>query len=458
MEREVTLMEMLEAREARVRRQDGFRERYGAPAVSFSLNIAGPVKDSPLIRRAFRAGQEQLEAGLRAAKLAVLDQAEYLAHTGCEALYAVEGTAREIKAVCVSIEDGSPMGRLFDMDVLDRDGRKLDREETGGEARKCIVCGAPGKGCASRRVHSAQEVRDAARSILEAGFASADRERAAALATKALLDEACTTPKPGLVDRAGSGSHQDMDIFTFTASAAALAPYWGTCFAIGRETAGRSPAESFAALKRAGQRAERAMFAATGGVNTHKGAVFTLGTICGAVGRLWRPEAPCKDAETILAECGAMASAAVEADFAALNVRTARTAGEKLYLEKGASGARGEAARGFPGVSGTALPVLRQAQAAGLSRNDAGVAALLHLIARGTDTNMISRGGPARAARAAAACAQILKDRPLPGAEDADRLDRDFIRENLSPGGCADLLAAAFFLRDWEDYIAQSCG
>ena len=127
-------------------------------------------------------------------------------------------------------------------------------------------------------------------------------------------------------------------------------------------------------------------------------------------------------------------------------------------MEKGASGARGEAARGFPGVSGAALPVLRQAQAAGLSRNDAGVAALIHLIARGTDTNMISRGGPARAARAAAACAQILKDRPLPGAEDADRLDRDFIRENLSPGGCADLLAAAFFLRDWEDYIARSCG
>lgn len=132
MEREVTLMEMLEAREARVRQQDVLRARHGAPVISFTLNVAGPVKDSPLLRRAFRAGQEQLEAGLTAARLAVSEKTERLAATGCEGLYAVHATAREIKRVCVSIEDGSPLGRLFDMDVLDAGGRKLDREEVGG--------------------------------------------------------------------------------------------------------------------------------------------------------------------------------------------------------------------------------------------------------------------------------------------------------------------------------------
>lgn len=80
MEQEVTLMEMLEAREARVRAQDGLRERYGAPVISFTLNIAGPVKDSALIRRAFRAGQEELKAGLRAAGLEVLWQEIGRAH------------------------------------------------------------------------------------------------------------------------------------------------------------------------------------------------------------------------------------------------------------------------------------------------------------------------------------------------------------------------------------------
>ena len=454
MEREVTLMEMLEAREERVRRQDALRKQHGTPVVSFTLNIAGPVKDSPLIRRAFRWGQEQLEAGLTAAKLPVLERAERLAPTGCEALYAVDGTAREVKNVCVSIEDGSPLGRLFDMDVLDAGGRKLDREEVGGGPRNCIVCGATGKGCASRRVHSVEELQGATRRIMEEHFAAADREAVSALVTRALLDEVCTTPKPGLVDRANNGSHKDMDIFTFTASAAALAPYWGRCFQIGHETAGLSPEGTFAALKRAGQAAERTMFGATGGVNTHKGAIFTLGTICGAVGRLWRAEAPCRDPEVILSECASMVSAAVEKELAALSPDNARTAGERAYLERGLTGVRGEAAQGFPGVRDCALPALKEALNADRNRNDAGAIALLRLISRGTDTNMVARGGPERAKKAAEDCAQLLRRCPLPEMEDIARLDQEFMRENLSPGGCADLLAAAFFLYHWSRLLS----
>lgn len=452
MEREVTLPEMLEAREKRVNRQDTLRKKYGVPVVSFTLNIAGPVKDTPLIRRAFQWGQEQLEAGLCAARLSVLHREEKQAPTGCEGLYAVGGTAREIKALCVSIEDGSPLGRLFDMDVLDTDGRKLDREEVNGGPRNCIVCGAPGKGCASRRVHSVGELQGATRRMMEEHFATADREKVSALATRALLDEVCTTPKPGLVDLANNGSHRDMDIFTFTASAAALAPYWGGCFQIGRETAGLSPAETFAALKRAGQGAERTMFAATGGINTHKGAIFSLGLICGAVGRLWRAESPCRDPELILTECAGMVSAAVEKEFAALSPDSARTAGERAYLERGLTGVRGEAARGFPGVL-TAVSVLNQALNAGRSPNDAGAIALLHLIARGTDTNMVSRGGPERAKQAAEDCARLLGHCPLPEMEELARLDRAFIRDNLSPGGCADLLAAALFLLFYQQPV-----
>lgn len=448
--REVTLTDMLEAREARVRRQNTFQEQFQAPVISFSLNIPGPVKDSPLIRRAFHEGREQLEAGLQAAKLPVLSCEEHLAFTGCEALYAVTGTAHEIKTVCVSIEDGSSLGRLFDMDVLDRNGRKLDREEVNGGSRNCIVCGASGRGCASRRVHSAEELQYAARQIMEDYFTAAGREKISFLVTKALLDEVCVTPKPGLVDRANSGSHRDMDIFTFTASAAALAPYWGTCFQTGIDTASLPPAAAFTALRKAGQKAERTMFAATKGVNTHKGAIFTLGIICGAIGRLWTAQSPCRDPETILAECGKIA-AAIERDFAALEHRSARTAGEKLYLEKGIAGIRGEAARGFPSIANTALPALREARAAHLCRNDAGAAVLLRLAALGEDTAMISRGGWDRAEAASKACARLLESAPFPRLEEISVLDRQFIAGNLSPGGCADLLAAAFFLLDWEE-------
>ena len=167
-----------------------------------------------------------MEASLQAAKLPVLDRQELLAPTGCEARYAVKGTAREVKALCVSIEDSTGLGRLFDMDVLAPDGRKLDREEVGGGSRNCIVCGAEGRGCASRRVHSVETLQKATLRIMEEHFAAADRETVTALATRALLEEVCITPKPGLVDRANNGSHRDMDLFTFLARAAALAPYW----------------------------------------------------------------------------------------------------------------------------------------------------------------------------------------------------------------------------------------
>lgn len=194
------------------------------------------------------------------------------------------------------------------------------------------------------------------------------------------------------------------------------------------------------------------MLSATAGVNTHKGAIFTLGLLCGAVGRLWRPEAPCREPEALLAECAALASVSLEEDLAVLPAGEGTvTAGERLYRELGITGVRGEAARGLPGVRDAALPVLRLALASGRNRNDAGAAALIHLLARVEDTNMIARGG-SRAARAAqAACAALLENNPLPGPEDIAALDREFIRGDLSPGGCADLLAAAFFLLSWEE-------
>lgn len=192
------------------------------------------------------------------------------------------------------------------------------------------------------------------------------------------------------------------------------------------------------------------MFLATGGINTHKGAIFTLGIICGAVGRLWSADRPCQDPERILKECAAMASVAVNADLETLDPETACTAGQRLYLEQGVIGIRGEAAQGFPSILKIALPALKKALATGRSRNDAGAIALLHLIAQGTDTNMISRRGLVQAYAAAEWCRMFLTDNPLPEMEEIAEIDQEFIQRNLSPGGCADLLAAALFLLRWE--------
>lgn len=434
---EVTLTQMLAAREERARRQLLLMQEYSLPLVCFSLNIPGPVKDTPLIRRAFREGCADLEhrLGKRVKHRDLLE-----AHTGCEAMYAVDMDAMRLKAVTTAIEDGSPMGRLFDMDVLDVTLNKLDREAVGGKSRDCIVCGAPGKGCASRRTHTVQQLQEAVAKILVDHFQRVDAQRIGSWAVQSLLDEVCTTPKPGLVDRWDSGSHRDMDIFTFMASAAALGAYFQRCASIGMETAQASPEETFSLLREAGLRAEREMYRATNGVNTHKGAIFTLGILCGAAGRLWDPVKNWEEAH-LLSVAGALAACAVKADFSCPD---ADTVGMRLYTGSGILGIRGEAASGFPSVTAFALPAYREARRVGSSRNDSGVLALLHLIAQVRDTNMIARGGLELAEEAARKVGQMLSQGVT---EDRVSQLNDWFRErNLSPGGCADLLAVVYFL------------
>ncbi len=494
-EQEITLSEILLAREERVAIQNALLAEYKVPVISFTMNMAGPVKRTALSHRAFLWGLEQLRLGFLQNRMAVKKEYSRSLPTGDEAYFAVDAPAERVKALCVEIEEANRMGRFFDMDVIGTDGNKLER----GAERSCIVCGKPGRDCASRRLHTVAELQAATAVQLSWGLREDDRRRIGALSTQALLEEVAVTPKPGLVDRANNGAHRDMDLMRFQASAAALAPYWEECFLHGWQDAHveeqdracpRLPAETFAALRPFGKRAERDMLAATGGVNTHKGAIFTLGVLCGAIGRLWTAEAGLPDTEAILNEAAAMTRETLEAELPAASWNTA---GEAVYRKYGVRGIRGQAADGLPAVREISLPVFRKLLALGLDRNHAAAVSLLHLIAKVEDTNLLHRGGPEGAAWAKDAAAALLaacrdepcssgirnecdlpeanpddgsaaKDRPagdcllrkpdkqglslhkIPSLEEIAELDRQFIEKNLSPGGCADLLAVTLFL------------
>lgn len=445
MEHAVTLMEMLGAREARAMRQQQLLEEYQLPVISFCLNIAGPVKNSPVLRRAFQEGLERLACALLSGRLEVVHREEVDQPTGCEALWVVRGDGRGVKELCVELEDRDALGRLFDLDVLDPASGKWDRTQLGQPPRKCLVCGKEGKGCASRRLHTVEELQGATRTILEDYFGKKDQQALGALTAKALLYEVCTTPKPGLVDRKNNGSHRDMDVFTFLDSTAALLPYFEEAVRLGMETRDLPSQETFRRLRQAGAAGERAMFRATGGVNTHKGAVFTLGTVCAAAGRLWTAEGFSKDLDATLALCGEMCAQAVEEDFAAIRRSPAHTAGQRLYLEQGLEGIRGELSRGLPAVAQIGLPTLRRCLEAGDSLEQAGVQVLLALMAQVVDTNLIARGGLEGQQWAMEQAKNLTQGRAATQQE-AEKLDRALIERNLSPGGCADLLAITYFL------------
>lgn len=434
---EVTLMQMLAAREIRAERQKKLIAQYGKPIVSFSMNIPGPVKDSALIRRAFVAGCEALDHAFD--KREVLFREIYPAVTGWEAMYALDREPGQVKAITTAIEDSHSLGRLFDMDVIGADHQKLDRETVGGGSRDCIVCGAAGRGCASRRLHSVEALQEAVKRILKDHFRQEDICRIGKLAVRSLLEEVCTTPKPGLVDRRNTGSHRDMDLAMFHRSAEALEGYFTECARIGMETAGEKSEDTFSLLRQAGLQAEKAMYQATNGVNTHKGAIFTIGILCGAAGRLWTGENNWNLAH-IFREVSDMTRQAMEADW----TKGGNTIGHRLYAEKGIRGIRGQVADGLPAVAEIGLPIFRDYLERGMDRNEAGVRTLLHLIAQVEDTNMIARGGLVGAREGAEQVKTLLEiDYAICDVEELDDL---FISRNLSPGGCADLLAAVYFL------------
>lgn len=451
MEHHVTLSEMLDARERRAFRQQELLAQYHCTIICFTMNIAGPVKNNPLILRGFQLGRRFLEERLNAMKIKPIHYEEVNEVTGSEAFYVVECEPLVIKQIASDVEDDSALGRLFDMDVLGKDGKKIDRKQLNLPPRRCLICGKMAKECARSRTHSAAELAERTTQILSEAINKDDAERVSMLATRALLYEACTTPKPGLVDRANSGSHKDMDIFTFMDSASALYPYFETCAKTGRQTAHRAPADTFLSLRSVGKKAEADMFAATKGINTHKGAIFSMGIICAALGRLNRER--WKLPETVLNECASMTKGLTSSDFDGLTKETAVTTGQKLYLEYQIAGIRGQAEAGFPAVKNAGLPVLKAGLTHGLDINDAGCAALLALMVAATDTNLIARSDVATQQKTAESIRKLLAENPYPDRQTLEDLDRDFMAKNLSPGGSADLLAICYLLYFLENEV-----
>lgn len=438
---EATLQEILDAREARVQRQRVLLEKHQKPLICFTMNIPGPVKLDRDVSIGFFVGCRLLRDIFPRER--ILYAKEYREHTGCEGYFVVDMPARELKELTVELEDGESVGRLFDMDVLDTDGRKISRESLGYPRRKCLICDNDAVLCAGRRSHSLTELRDRTDFLLYLAARQYMAEFIAARAYLALMQEVNTTPKPGLVDRSNCGAHKDMDMRHFFASATALRPFFCRFAETGYLSRDLDPTETFTKIRSIGMEAEQAMFAATHGVNTHKGAIFTIGLLCAAAGRLspenWLPE-------TILNEAAKMAAGVVENDFTGVTAENAKTVGERLYASHGITGIRGQAEKGFPAIKEVGLPILQEGLSKGLSLNDAGAAALLHLLSVTQDTSLINRSDVATLASVQKQIGKLLEETSFPTPEQISELDNQFIEKNLSPGGTADLLAATYFL------------
>ena len=264
-------------------------------------------------------------------------------------------------------------------------------------------------------------------------------QRVGRAAVAALYDELALDPKPGLVSFIDSGSHHDMDARTFLRSLFALRHSFPRLAALGAAGA------EFALLEDEGIAAEARMLAATGGINTHRGAIFSLGLLCASGGGLVAQRLPLRS--------GPLRHTLLERWGNALGTRS-----QRIMSSHGASAARrfelrsatAEAAQGFPVLFETTIPALRAALQRGLTPRHARIDALFQTMAVLDDTNLAHRGGLAGLRYAQRVARDYLRAggaaRP-DGIDHARSLHRDFVACNLSPGGAADVLAAACWVQ-----------
>ena len=360
----------------------------------------------------------------------------------------------------------------------------------------------------------------------------------------ALLGEVYATPKPGLVDRRDTGAHKDMTFETFLASTEAITPYLTEMFRQGmnhqrsensdsdvfgktEDVETKAPSGSddsgkanfideesvFLEIRKTGIEAEKAMYAATGNVNTHKGMIFTMGILLAAAGinagrdfftKLCDNTVSDEDvfsekyktfgedktgtAERLfdipeILETGMRMSARIlERDFEEMEKREPRSHGEKLYHKYGEKGIRGQAMAGFPIIRDIGIPTMRKfmnisedmklrseiAEAATLRtdllegegsmrdehyENAVNISTLIAIMSELRDTNVLTRSSYEEMEWLRAESAKILRLGAAfseEGLSAIEELNVKCIEKNISPGGAADILAVTILLLKLE--------
>lgn len=462
--RKISLTALLEARETRASLQRDCLEKYGQTLLSLTLVAVGEVKKNALFDYVFDKSLEKLTALFE--QLNVIPTASFIRplDTGHEAIFVLPLEPLVLKRHTMALEQRTPLARLWDIDVIDAQGKLWSRTALGEAPRQCLCCDEEAKGCARSRRHTVAQCLLATQRLVAQHFWA---EQVGDWAYQALLEEVMLTPKPSLVDSANSGSHRDMDLSTFQDSALVLRPFFSKFVTLGMETATQAEDTLLPRLRPLGQQAEQAMLQATKGVNTHKGAIFSFGLVCAMVGR-WFKQKLETDTQyplnrprfsltsmTEVCEWVALCTKGISHELSHYPADLAPTAGVRLFRQYGFKGARGEAEQGFPLVrkyfsSCFQQTILQNSTLTCEQWEHQLLILLLGLMSENSDTNVVHRGGLDGLNFVQQQASWLLQQ---------PQTHRDFswlkaylvafdnacIEKKLSAGGSADLLALSIF-------------
>lgn len=273
------------------------------------------------------------------------------------------------------------------------------------------------------------------------------------MAIKSMLYEVSASPKPGLVDRINQGAHSDMDFFTFLDSISVLHPYYEECTKAGLDFKNTDYTKLMDKLRPIGIKAEESMFSATKKVNTHKGMIFSLGILSAAVGSLNKEyNKKVFDRFQIQKRVEDMTLGITkELKLSEMKNYEDLTYGERLYRDYNITGIRGEAESGYATVIDIALPKFEELylEHEGENINNILIQTLIYLMSETEDSNILGRHDIVKlkyVKQQAKEAIQLGGIYTKEGMDYIEKLDQDFIKQNISSGGAADLLAVTLFI------------
>ncbi|MCG8579067.1 MAG: triphosphoribosyl-dephospho-CoA synthase [Bacteroidales bacterium] len=460
------LMRLLEAREKR--QNDKLKMvSNGYHLVSLQLNIPGLPKSNCNLLSFIRLVEREFSCFLLSQNPNFKWQKKERWHdfSGDSIIFLFKASqinVDKLKDITERFEESFELGRIVDLDVLSSYGVPV----SSGKAKACFICESVAENCRKVKRHSIEEVRltmlEAIASFLQKQKNNELVNKLASFAIKGLLHEVSLTPKPGLVCRNSNGSHTDMDFITFINSVSALSPYFVEINKFALSFEGADVGEALPYIRTIGLKMEEAMFKATGGVNTHKGAVFLMALSCFAVVRVIKKTGYLR-LNAFSSVIQQLTRGMVQKELCLVGDETDLTHGQQCFKKYGlqGAGARGEAEQGLPTVLHHAMPFLMErlnksySSYTNLELNELLIPVLLKVISVNNDTNILYRHDKTILETVKRKAYEALQ-----GWDNGDRLLYDqFVAwcndKRISPGGSADLLAITITLQHCKTEFAK---
>lgn len=433
----------LEDREKRVEYQNGLIERFNSPLLTIRANYPGENKweDIPIEITDIVAKEVELYFPNEIVHREILENLE-----GKIYLFILKKSAYEIKKLMIDFEEKHILGRCVDIDIYNIDGKGISRSDFNLPKRKCLICEELAFICGRTMKHSHEEIKNKiASKYIEYEKFLREREKIvdnlANLALEGMIYEVSSYPAFGLVTPLTKGSHKDMDFFTFLDSSFVLRKGFKKMAEVMYSSI---PLEkAFFLIREIGKETEKEMFEVTKGVNTHKGMIFLLGIAIGATSRAIYEKKSFKDIQQIICKM----TKDILKDFENIDTTKRLTHGERLFIEQGFTGIRGEIKNGLDIVFNGSLEIFSKAYKESQNINFSSLHTLIYLMSRVMDSTIVYRHDfktlenvKNEMNRIFSEGGAFTKDK-----EYFEKLEKEYIIKNISPGGSADLLAVTIY-------------